>query len=86
MEAVRNKLVTHEFGPPENWDAKTEGTCATLPVRVYDSSSGMRIATSYWKPTAMELTRLVQGGVLELSIWGGQPPVALHIIKDPDKE
>jgi len=53
---------------------------ADLPARVGQDEHGCRTITSAWKPTEEELLKLLNGGIVELSVWGdAQPPVMLTV-------
>ena len=66
--------ATHTFSAPKGWDESVSGPCADLDVRRTDD-----ICESAWRPTAEELAALNAGGVVVLSIMGGQPPVMLSV-------
>lgn len=68
------KFATHQFGEPLGWDATKDVTCDTLHVRKRGN-----MFESAWYPTAEELRRLVTGAPVILTVWGGQPPVALNV-------
>lgn len=75
MTPIHFDGITAIYKAPEDWDAKSNGPCADLPVlRTKDT------ATSRWKPTHEEIQRLARGAAVELTIHGGQPAVALRVV------
>lgn len=53
---------------------------ADLPARVENDPELGRTITSAWKPSEDELLKLLNGGNVELSVFGhGQPPVMLSV-------
>lgn len=75
MIAVRIANATRELGPPRTWNERENGRCTRLVVR----DVGESIVQSAWEPTPAELAALNAGGRVILSVWGGQPPVALNV-------
>lgn len=59
---------------PESTHLFTAEGCGDLPVHV-DQASGSFI--SAWKVTPEDLNRIVETGIIYLSVMGGQPPVAV---------
>lgn len=64
---------------PDGYDHKSNGECVGLPVKVDKLPSGMPIVSSVWRPTPEQLMTLQRGGAVVLTVWGGQPPVALDV-------
>ncbi len=58
--------------PPSDWDGEIE--CLPLAVRVEGNT-----VQSAWTPDAEVLAALNAGGFVVLTIYGGVPPVALHV-------
>lgn len=80
MRSVQIKDSAHNYGAPEHWDATRDGECGVLSVRVQEfGANKLRECVSAWRPTSEELALLVRGGVVILSIIGGQPPVMLTV-------
>lgn len=69
------KAYTNVFKPPRGWDAEEDGSCSDLHVRI----TGDQIFQSAWEPTPKELEIINNGGSIVLTVWGGQPPVALTV-------
>lgn len=67
--------ATHVFRAPPGWDVETYGECSDLQVRKLTGD----ICQSAWRPSKEELAILNAGGTVILSIWGGQPPVAIGV-------
>lgn len=65
--------ATHVFQTPKAWQEQGR-PCGDLMVRKDGD-----IFSSAWQPTPEELEILGRGGVIILSVAGGQPPVALHV-------
>ena len=74
----RIQNATHRLGPPADWDETKHGKCTHLDVRQSSDAQGNTVVQSAWEPTPDELSALINGGSLILTIWGGQPPVSLH--------
>jgi hypothetical protein len=66
--------ATHVFGAPKGWNAEENGHCGQLVIR---QAAGF--LESAWEPTPAELAALNAGGHVVLSVFGGQPPVALSV-------
>lgn len=65
------------LGAPAGWNQTEPIKCGGLPIarRVVE---GMPAMQSYWKPSADELSCLVNGGHVRLTVYGtGHPPVWL---------
>ncbi len=60
------------LNPPADWSEDIE--CLPLPVRMEGNT-----VQSAWTPDAEELAALNAGGFVVLTIYGGVPPVALHV-------
>ncbi|MGB3042426.1 MAG: hypothetical protein WBB98_04500 [Xanthobacteraceae bacterium] len=52
-----------------------EGLQEDLPAKRTDKTVVTR-----WLPTAEEIQRMSRGGAVELTIFGGQPPVAMRVV------
>jgi hypothetical protein len=52
-----------------------EFPCEDLPAK----RDGKTVVTR-WLPSAEELQRMARGGAVELTIFGGQPPVAMRVV------
>lgn len=74
MIVARIAGATATLGAPQQWDAERDGNCRSLPIRVVDGC-----CQSAWEPTPEELLMLNAGGLVVLSIVGGQPPVMLSV-------
>lgn len=74
MIVARIAGATATLGAPTGWDAERDGNCRSLPVRVADN-----VWQSAWEPTPDELLMLNAGGLVVLSVPGGQPPVVLTV-------
>ena len=63
---------------------KAEG-CFDLPVYVrelkMEGGETVKGHTSYWLPNKEELERLINGGVIALTVIGGQPPVIVETVE-----
>lgn len=68
--------ATKIFSKPKDWDEERDGKCVDLHVRI---NPEQRTCESAWKPSAEELAALNAGGVVVLSVVGGQPPVMLSV-------
>lgn len=80
MRPSPTKNETTDFGPPVDWRKDRDGTCGRLSVRT--EHVGIRpYHYSTWVPSLDELKMLNDGGVIELTCVGVQPPVALAVIK-----
>jgi hypothetical protein len=69
MQPVRPTSSTHIFGADQ-------AGVRPLHVRV---SADRSMFTSAWKPSPEELEILLKGGVVEVHIIGGQPPILCEI-------
>ena len=67
---------------PNHWDESKDGSCSGLAVR----KIGDNIYQSAWEPTPAELKLLNAGGLVIISILGGQPPIALSVEYEGDIE
>ena len=74
MIPVKIRDATHRFGAPVGWDQAAMGRCSHLFVRFEEGA-----CKSAWEPTPAELALLNAGGVIVLSVAGGQPPVMLGV-------
>lgn len=82
MISVKPQGVTNRFHPPKNWNPDEHGKCNDLLVRIGEYN-GLVECVSAWRPDAEELTKLLHGGIVELSVIGNQPPVKLTVIDRP---
>lgn len=82
MQSVKPDGANRNFQPPKSWNESEHGRCNDLAVRVGEYR-GLVECTSAWKPTADELTQLLRGGVVELSIIGAQPPIIMRVVPGP---
>lgn len=72
------------YGEPENWDIKTHGPCASLPVCKIVTEDA-RFIHSWWKPTFIERIYILLGWKIRLTVAGtAMPPVAFLV--DNQKE
>lgn len=74
MTPIPFPAATHVFKAPSQWDSEQHGPCVDLHVMVTDG-----VYTSAWKPSTDELMTLNEGGLIYLSVIGGQPPVAISV-------
>jgi hypothetical protein len=66
---------------PGGYDHEKDGECVGLPVRFERDGEGRIFAvSSMWKPTPEQLATLNAGGAVQLTCWGGQPPVMLDAV------
>ena len=82
MIPIETRGATKSFTKPEGWDDEKDGWCGVLSVRVEDVGALRRRShhVSTWKPSPQEIARLVNGGSIELTCVGVQPPVAMEVI------
>lgn len=73
MTPTRIAGGTHIFTRPKNWD-DSNGSCGDLPVRVAGP-----VFASAWAPTPEQLAVLNAGGHVVVSVFGGQPPIAVTV-------
>jgi hypothetical protein len=66
---------THCFKVPGSWDEERNGRCLDLHVRVAEGNA----CASAWEPLPEELEALNRGGSVIITVYGGQPPVSLHV-------
>lgn len=57
------------LGAPSNWDASKHGECQGLPVRI-NTDGGLCSLSSRWKLDAEEFAKLLDGGYVELTVFG----------------
>lgn len=74
------------FNAPINWDESRDGRCNVLMVRKQPHGERNTEFVSLWEPTQAELNMLNAGYVVELSIIGFQPPVALNVVPPPRED
>ena len=63
----------------DGFNAVYKGT-AELPCEDLPAKRNGKTVVTRWLPTAEELQRMARGGVVELTIYGGQPPVAMRVV------
>ncbi len=81
MISVRIKGSNTVYGTPDDWD-KRNGECANLFVRKEESEE-TTVMLSAWKPSALELEMLQNGGSVILGVLGsGHPPVLMYVSED----
>lgn len=73
-----------DIAKPNNYNTVYTGDAskgiADLPVRVGEDAELGHTITSAWKPTEEEMLKLINGGLVTLTIMGyGQPPVMLAV-------
>ena len=69
---------TRALGAPRDWDAERDGECGVLVIR--DAPCGAML--SHWLPTDDEMTALLEGAAIELSVFGrNHPPVMLSVVR-----
>ena len=80
MQKALIEGATNNPGAPSDWNKEKEGSCGRLPIRVITDGSGKVVrCVSAWKPSALELGVLNDGGYVELHVVGWQVPVALSV-------
>jgi hypothetical protein len=53
-------------------------------METFDSENpATPVVLSVWEPTDVERARIAAGDNVELAVWGGQPPVAMHVTDVP---
>ena len=84
MRPTVTRNATHNFQKPENWDDEADGPCGDLQVRAETFGDREIVELiSTWKPSAEELVRLNQGGVVEIGLCvTTQPPMRAYVV-DP---
>lgn len=70
MDICKIAGATRVLGKPADWD-ESQGECLGLPIVDHD---GWMV--SEWKPSAVEIGYLIDGGSINLWIQGTQHPVA----------
>ncbi len=65
---------------PDGYDHQKNGECVGLPVR-FERLGDYLTSKSVWKPTPEQLAVLNEGGAIELTVIGGQPPVMLDAVR-----
>ncbi len=63
----------------DGFNAVYRGT-AELPCEDLPAKRTGGAVTTRWLPTAEEIQRMARGGAVELTIFGGQPPVAMRVV------
>jgi hypothetical protein len=84
MRPTVTRNATHNFQKPANWDDSTDGPCGDLQVRAETFGDREIVELiSTWKPSADELDRLHDGGVIEIGLCvTSQPPMRAYVV-DP---
>src|SRR5258708_5690937 len=82
MRPTKTRDANKTFTKPKGWIDEIDGGCGDLEVRIEPFGARLVDFISTWKPSAEDLAHLNRGGVIELSVIGGQPPVALTVV-DP---
>lgn len=74
---------TRELGAPPNWNPETSGPCVGLPIR--DEVLGsMPVMVSRWQPTPEEISAIMSGAGIYLTVCGtSHPPVMLDVRRPP---
>jgi hypothetical protein len=89
MRPTFTRGATHNFQPPENWDAKTmDGKCGDLQVRAATFGEANVIElVSTWKPTEYELKMLNEGGVIEIGLCTAiQPAMRAYVVEPVERD
>ncbi len=82
MNPVTHPSNTRTLGAPAGWD-QTKLPCDALPVTDLEQD-GVNTVASFWQPDALDLQRMVGGGLVRLGIVGhGMPPVILSTVMHP---
>lgn len=69
---------------PRDWDETRDGECVTLRVLKTTDEAGHPLLQSAWRPSDIELTQLVNGHAIMLTIYGqSHPPVWIGVTKEP---
>jgi hypothetical protein len=82
MKPTRTEGATHNFKAPANWDAdyaQSLGECGDLSVRVESLPRGGQQFISTWEFSPEEISKILAGGKLQISIVGSQPPIGFAI-------
>lgn len=86
MPFVRIKGAANNFGKPINWDENRDGPCGDLWVRV-DMYQHYRQHNFAWRPSPHELTLLMAGGAIEVSLVSDfMPPVGVSVVQKTDDD
>jgi hypothetical protein len=81
MKNIPAEKATHRFGPPGNWEEKTDGTCDDLHVRAgAHGDRNLPTWTSAWQPTQEDIAKLLLGGEIEITLIGAQPPMQVNVV------
>jgi hypothetical protein len=76
FDPIKTDLTNASLGAPPNWDPAVDGECVALPVQI---DPGQGCFHSWWRPSQDDLERLLNGGAVRLTVFGGShPPVALN--------
>lgn len=62
------------FAPPK--DSVDVDGCQAVVTRTEEGEQAMRVP---WKPDKNDLLKLMSGGTIWLSVWGGLPPHQLEV-------
>jgi len=63
----------------DGFNAVYRGT-AELPCEDLPAKRTDKAVVTQWRPTRDELQTLCNGGSVELTVFGGQPPVAMRVV------
>lgn len=86
--------MTHHGNPDQLTPKRTHGStnCFELAggnednylwARVTTDEEGNPVVCSTFVPTDEQRKRIAEGSNIELVVWGGQPPVAIHLDDTP---
>lgn len=79
MDAIKIEGANLVLGAPSDWDADKDGECGALHA-FRESGGPITVTTSAWKPTPEELSALMNGGSVYLTVWGQvHPPVCIWV-------
>jgi hypothetical protein len=82
MKPVDHPQATHRFGAPENWNEEIDGPCGILKIKG-ERVNGKMHFVSVWKLTSEDWAAINNGGHVELTCVGVQPPVAIRCVRLP---
>lgn len=78
MRATQHPTSTRVLGAPQGW-SQAELPCNAIAI-TDEVHQGIRMVSSYWKPSAEELAALNAGQLVRLVIVGAtMPPVAIEV-------
>ena len=79
MIAGRIRNATRYLGAPPGWRPETHGHCGHLAIQDHPTTAGPAMMSA-WEPTPEEITRIVAGAPVLLTVIGEvHPPVAVHV-------